>query len=76
LPPATRSALANAEQALWTVIEATESKRSGELWTWGVENGHMVYVPFGQGKGDIDESNAVQLWSTVYLGVHRPITPR
>jgi hypothetical protein len=29
-------------------------------------------VPFGQGGGHVDESNAAQLWSTVFLGVKRP----
>jgi cytochrome b involved in lipid metabolism len=29
-------------------------------------------APFGQNRGDADESNAAQLWSTVYLAVRRP----
>ena len=72
LPPATRSALAGAEQALWGTIDATASRRSGELWTWDVKDKKIVLAPFGQSKGDADEANAVQLWSTVYLGVRRP----
>ena len=71
LPPATKTALAAAQRALWSVIDATAQQRSGELWTWDVKNGKIVLAPFGQGQGHADESNAVQLWSTVYLGVHR-----
>ena len=37
-----------------------------------VENGTIVYLPFGQARGHRDESNAVQLWSTVYLAVKPP----
>ena len=29
-------------------------------------------VPFGAGRQDVDESNAAQLWSTVYLAVRPP----
>ncbi len=72
LPPATLTTLAQAEQALWTVIDATAEQRTGELWTWDVKDRRIVLAPFGQGAGHTDESNAVQLWSTVYLGVQRP----
>jgi len=72
LRPATRTALEAGENALWAGIEATAAQRTGELWTWDVKERHIILVPFGQGRGDVDESNAVQLWSTVYLAVHRP----
>ncbi len=72
LPLATVTTLAQAEQALWTVIDATAEQRTGELWTWDVKDRRIVLAPFGQGAGHTDESNAVQLWSTVYLGVKRP----
>ena len=72
LPPATKTALENASRSLWEVIEATTAQRTGELWTWEVKDRQIVFAPFGQGKGHADESNAVQLWSTVYLGVRRP----
>jgi hypothetical protein len=29
-------------------------------------------VPFGQRSGDADESNAAQLWSTLYLAIASP----
>jgi hypothetical protein len=72
LPAATRQRLEGAEEALWRVIRATERQRAGELWTWKLEGGAFALVPFGQGRGDVDESNAVQLWSTVYLAVRPP----
>jgi len=71
LPPATKTALEAARRALWSVIDATAAQRTGELWTWNVKDKKIVLAPFGQGQGHADESNAVQLWSTVYLGVHR-----
>jgi hypothetical protein len=72
LPAETRKGLEGAERALWDAIDATASRRSGELWTWDVKDKKIVLAPFGQGHGHADEANAVQLWSTVYLGVHRP----
>lgn len=72
LPEATRERLEGAEEALWRVIQATEKQRAGELWTWALKGGAFALVPFGQGRGDVDESNAVQLWSTVYLAVRPP----
>ena len=72
LPDATRAALQQAQTAVWQAIDATAAQSSGELWTWTVQDGHMVVAPFGQQAADADESNAVQLWSTVYLGVRPP----
>ena len=72
LPSSTRTALEDAQRALWAVIDATATQRTGELWTWDVKQRRIVLAPFGQTSGHADESNAVQLWSTVYLGVRRP----
>jgi hypothetical protein len=72
LPAATRQTLIDAETALWNVIDANAAQRTGELWTWTIKDGKFVLVPFGQSGGHADESNAVQLWSTVFLGVQRP----
>jgi hypothetical protein len=68
---AARLALGDAETALWKVIRGTQALGMGtaELWSFRVEEGRFVLVPFGEGHGDADESNAVQLWSTVYLAV-------
>jgi hypothetical protein len=72
LADATRARLKEAQTAVWQAIDATAAQSSGELWTWTVQDGHMVVAPFGQQAADADESNAVQLWSTVYLGVRPP----
>jgi hypothetical protein len=72
LPPATRAALQATQMALWDVIDANAAQRTGELWTWTTKNKKIVFSPFGQDASNADESNAAQLWSTVYLGVHRP----
>ncbi|APR75429.1 Glycogen debranching enzyme [Minicystis rosea] len=71
LAPAARRALEDAEVALWKVIRGTQAIGMGtaELWSFRVDDGRFVLVPFGEGHGDADESNAVQLWSTVYLSV-------
>jgi hypothetical protein len=72
LSRATRRSLARAECALWQVIEATRAQGMGELWSWAPRDGRAEARPFGAGAGDADESNAVQLWSTVYLAVQKP----
>jgi hypothetical protein len=72
LPPPTREKLGRAETALWAVIHATREQKTGELWSWGVMDKKIVVVPFGQARGHVDESNPVQLWSTVYLAVRPP----
>jgi hypothetical protein len=71
LPASTRAALERAEAALWQVIRSTErvGMATAELWSFAVEDAKLTLVPFGQGHGDADESNAIQLWSTVYLAV-------
>jgi hypothetical protein len=35
-------------------------------------DGHYRVAPFGADQADADESNAAQLWSTVYLAIARP----
>ncbi|WP_437592149.1 hypothetical protein [Sorangium sp. So ce1000] len=70
LPARARSALEQARRALWEVIEATREASTQELWSWTVEGGCYNLVPFGAERLHHDESNAVQLWSTVYLAVH------
>ncbi|MCB8828879.1 hypothetical protein LJD47_28100, partial [Escherichia coli] len=52
--------------------QATRATQSSELWSWAYDNGRYRVVPFGAGKQDVDESNAAQLWSTVYLAVQPP----
>jgi hypothetical protein len=67
-----RHRLGVAQSCLWDGIEATHSVQSSELWSWSRKAGRYQIVPFGASGGDADESNAAQLWSTVYLALHRP----
>ncbi|GGB41517.1 lipoprotein [Sphingomonas metalli] len=72
LPPSTRQLLVETQARLWRAIEATRATQSSELWSWAYEGGRYKVVAFGAGKQDVDESNAAQLWSTVYLAVQPP----
>ena len=72
LPAATAKRLRAARQQLWAVIENTRELRASELWSWRYVDGRYQAAPFGQNTGDADESNAAQLWSTVYLAVRPP----
>lgn len=72
LPPPLRAKLQAAQAELWRVIRAARSAQSSELWSWTFRNGRYEIAPFGAGKADVDESNAAQLWSTVYLAVRPP----
>jgi hypothetical protein len=64
--------LRSAQADLWNVIESGQKFASSELWSWRYANGRYEIVPFGSQDKDSDESNAAQLWSTVYLAVQRP----
>ena len=72
LPLATCHRLRAAENSLWRTIDATRSVQSSELWSWRYDKGGYRIEPFGASGADADESNAAQLWSTVYLAVRRP----
>lgn len=72
LPAPVRARLRSAQRRLWTVIDATRDWRTSELWTWSFADGRYTPAAFGQNGGDADESNAAQLWSTVYLAIPRP----
>ncbi|MBY0305112.1 MAG: hypothetical protein K2W86_08205 [Sphingomonas sp.] len=72
LPAPVRHRLIVAQAALWRVIDATRGLQSSELWSWQYRNGRYQPIAFGAGKADVDESNAAQLWSTVYLAVRPP----
>jgi len=74
LPPGVRSHLLEAQQVLWSAINATRSMNNSELWSWSFDAGHYRVAPFGVAAADADESNAAQLWSTVYLAVKPPHT--
>lgn len=68
-----RATLESAEAVLWEVIRDSASHGNTELWTWAVEGGWFERVAFGAAGGHHDESNPVQLWSTVYLAVKPPV---
>ena len=72
LPPALRHTLNAAQQSLWSAITATRTMRSSELWSWTYADGGYHAAAFGASKTDVDESNAAQLWSTVYLALPPP----
>ncbi|MEZ0469871.1 hypothetical protein [Luteimonas salinilitoris] len=72
LPAASRTRLRDAQRRVWRVIDATRAIRTSELWSWSYDDGRYRIEPFGQSSGDADESNAAQLWSTVYLAIPPP----
>jgi hypothetical protein len=72
LSPEVRAHLQQSQRALWTAIAATRAQRNSELWSWSFSANHYQLAAFGAAAADADESNAAQLWSTVYLAVHPP----
>jgi len=70
----TRAQLKRAREELWTNIERSRDLRTSELWSWSYRRGQFRIEPFGRPGADADESNAAQLWSTVFLGL-TPATP-
>lgn len=72
LPAKTRAVLSDAQARLWRAINAARATANSELWSWAFRDGRYQVVAFGAGKQDVDESNAAQLWSTVYLAVRPP----
>lgn len=70
--PAVRAKLTATQQCLWRAIAATRQVQSSELWSWRYAGGRYQVAAFGASGGDVDESNAAQLWSTVYLALKRP----
>jgi hypothetical protein len=72
LPPATHDLLRDAQARLWNAIRAGRAVRSSELWSWSFAEGRYRVEPFGQRGGDQTESNAAQLWSTIFLALAPP----
>jgi hypothetical protein len=64
--------LHSAQTQLWSAINAAHNMRNSELWSWSFANGQYAIAPFGANAADADESNAAQLWSTVYLAIPPP----
>lgn len=70
LPPATHQKLLLAQERLWQVIDQAKLLKTSELWSWSYsdQEGYKI-EPFGSAGGHNAESNAAQLWSTIYLAV-------
>ena len=75
LPPSLMDMLREAEAQLWRAIRSAHSLRNSELWSWTFADGRFHIAPFGANAADVDESNAAQLWSTVYLAIPAPHAP-
>jgi hypothetical protein len=72
LPPSLQQLLRSSQYELWEAIRASHSMRNSELWSWSYQAGHFQVAPFGASSADVDESNAAQLWSTVFLAIPDP----
>jgi hypothetical protein len=75
LPPMVKEELRAAQWQLWGAIRASHTLRNSELWSWSFAEGRFHVAPFGAAAADADESNAAQLWSTVYLAIPDPGAP-
>ena len=72
LPASVQELLARAHERLWQAIDATRDVANSELWSWRHVAGQGDEVQaFGPLCATADESNAAQLWSTVYLAVRK-----
>lgn len=67
LPPALENRLSAARCAVSAAVSRTSAMRTSELWSWSFDEGGFRVAPFGTRGTDEDESNAAQLWSTVFL---------
>ena len=72
LPPSLKQLLHADEAELWRNIRTAHAMQNSELWSWSFAQGHFHIAPFGANAADADESNAAQLWSTVYLAIPDP----
>ncbi len=72
LSATTRQHLEAAQAGLWRAICAAGAVRTSELWSWSYADGHYRIEPFGAEGAHEDESNAAQLWSTVFLALPPP----
>jgi hypothetical protein len=71
-PTSVKAVLHTAQEQLWQAIRSAHAMRNSELWSWAYEAGHFQIAPFGSSAADVDESNAAQLWSTVFLAIPDP----
>jgi hypothetical protein len=75
LPASLQNLLRETETQLWRAIRSAQSLRNSELWSWTFDGARFRIAPFGANAADADESNAAQLWSTVYLAIPAPHSP-
>jgi ferric iron reductase protein FhuF len=68
-----RTLLKKAEDSMWKVIDSTRKISQHELWSFKIDQGKFMYTPFSDVSNSEAESNALQLWSTVYLSVKKKI---
>lgn len=71
----TKKILLDVQIQLWDVINAVKEVSNSELWSWSFMDGEYTMERFGQRNNDLSESNAAQLWSTVYLSISDPSEP-
>ncbi len=76
LRPSVKLLLRKAQTQLWKVIHAAHTMRNSELWSWSYTAEKFHIAPFGANAADADESNAAQLWSTVFLAIPDPLGAR
>jgi hypothetical protein len=76
LTTSARSTLISARARMESAMAQSHTLRGSELWSWSQENGRYVVEPFGQRTEDETESNAAQLWSTVYLAAPTEMSRR
>ncbi|HEY7929416.1 MAG TPA: hypothetical protein VID71_05355 [Steroidobacteraceae bacterium] len=69
LPASLRQRLLAARQGLWKAIDRTRAFRGSELWSWSYGAGGYRLEPFRTQGGGEAESDAAQLWSTVFLAL-------
>ena len=69
LSAALRQELGDARRKIRDDITANREIINSELWSFALRGDEYVIAPFGQSEGHLTESNAVQLWSTVFLAL-------
>ncbi len=63
------SRLAQARARIGSLVEATARYRTLELWSWSFSDGRYRMAPFEAQGMQVEEADAAQLWSTVFLAL-------
>jgi hypothetical protein len=69
LPEPVRAELRAAGTAVWSTLARVGERRNSELWSWSFAGGRYQMQPFEPRGANRDESDAAQLWSTVFLAL-------